>query len=107
MEADIAICGGSGKNSWAILASDRNAGRGIFSMKSDLDRQLVVSDNLVLSVAGDAGDQIQLSDYLQANLKLYSLRNHVSLRSGPSAAWIRQTLANSIRCARPAISLTS
>jgi len=100
MQVDFAISGGRGKDGYVLIASDMQGGRGIISMKSDLDRQYVI-ESLVFAASGESGDVTQWAEQAAANLKLHAIRNHTALRPAPSAAWIRQSLATSLRSRTP------
>lgn len=43
------------------------------------------------------GDTAQFSEYLEKNMKLYSLRNGVDLRTESVAHWARKELATALR----------
>lgn len=40
---------------FTIIASDKNAARSIIKMKSDDDKQKVLSNNLIMAYAGESG----------------------------------------------------
>lgn len=70
MECAFGITG----KGFAIIASDSNAARSIVKMKSDEDKQKVLSEHLVLTYSGEPGDTLQFSEYIERNLRLYSIR---------------------------------
>lgn len=70
MECSFGITG----KGYTIIASDSNAARSIVKMKSDVDKQKVLSDHLVMTYSGEPGDTIQFSEWIEANSKLYSIR---------------------------------
>ncbi|KAK0545634.1 Proteasome subunit beta type-4 [Tilletia horrida] len=84
-----------------IIASDCNSARSIVKMKSDDDKQKQLSKHLIMAFSGESGDTIQFSEYVERNLRLYGIRNHVELRPKAAAAWVRNQLASSLRSRRP------
>ncbi|WFD00677.1 proteasome endopeptidase complex [Malassezia yamatoensis] len=97
MEALLGITG----KGYTIIASDNNAARSIVKMKSDDDKQKELSQNLVMTYAGESGDTIQFSDYVERNMRLYTIRNNIQLRPRAAAAWIRTQIAESLRSRKP------
>ncbi|EST09040.1 Proteasome, subunit alpha/beta [Kalmanozyma brasiliensis GHG001] len=97
MECSFGITG----KGYTIIASDSNAARSIVKMKSDVDKQKVLSDHLVMTFSGEPGDTLQFSEWIERNSRLYSIRNYVELRPKSSAAWIRKQLAESLRSRNP------
>ncbi|KAJ1020441.1 probable multicatalytic endopeptidase complex chain PRE1 [Ustilago sp. UG-2017a] len=93
MECSFGITG----KGYTIIASDSNAARSIVKMKSDVDKQKVLSDHLVMTFSGEPGDTLQFSEWIERNSRLYSIRNHVELRPKSAASWIRKELAESLR----------
>ncbi|SPO47270.1 probable multicatalytic endopeptidase complex chain PRE1 [Moesziomyces antarcticus] len=89
MECSFGITG----KGYTIIASDSNAARSIVKMKSDVDKQKVLSDHLVMTFSGEPGDTLQFSEYIERNTRLYSIRS--------AAAWIRKQLAESLRSRSP------
>lgn len=70
MECSFGITG----KGYTIIASDSNAARSIVKMKSDVDKQKVLSDHLVMTYSGEPGDTLQFSEWIERNSKLYSIR---------------------------------
>ncbi|PWN48932.1 putative multicatalytic endopeptidase complex chain PRE1 [Violaceomyces palustris] len=93
MECSFGITG----KGYTIIASDSNAARSIVKMKTDEDKQKVLSDHLVMTYSGESGDTLQFSEYIERNLRLYGIRNHVELRPRAAASWIRAQIADSLR----------
>ncbi|WFD16469.1 proteasome endopeptidase complex [Malassezia arunalokei] len=86
---------------FTIIASDNNAARSIIKMKSDDDKQKILSNHLVMTYAGESGDTVQFAEYIERNMRLYSIRNNIDLRPKAAASWIRSQLAESIRSRHP------
>ena len=70
MECSFGITG----KGYTIIASDSNAARSIVKMKSDVDKQKVLSDHLVMTYSGEPGDTLQFSEWIERNSRLYSIR---------------------------------
>lgn len=89
-------------------------------MKGDDDKIRRISDTLLFTYSGEAGDTLQFAEYLEANLKLDTMRqvylyclrllsppdsrpyrNHTALLPDPAASFVRKTLADSIRSRHP------
>jgi len=47
------------------------------------------------------GDTLQLAEFIQGNITLYEIRNTYPLRPSAAAAWIRRSLADSLRSRNP------
>jgi len=47
------------------------------------------------------GDTVQLAEFIQRNITLYQIRNTYPLRPSAAAAWIRRSLADSLRSRNP------
>jgi len=47
------------------------------------------------------GDTLQLAEFIQRNITLYEIRNTYPLRPSAAAAWIRRSLADSLRSRNP------
>ncbi|GAA5833216.1 hypothetical protein JCM9279_001459 [Rhodotorula babjevae] len=97
MEVAFGITG----KDYVLLASDTSAARSIVKMKSNEDKQRVVGKHLVMAYSGEPGDTLQFSEYVERNLRLYQIRNHIPLRPTSAAAWIRTQLATSLRSRKP------
>lgn len=97
MEVTFGITG----DGFTLFASDSSANRSIVRMKSDEDKQRVIGSHLVLAYTGDPGDTLQFAEYVERNLRLYQMRNHVPLSPAEAAAWTRLQLATSLRSRKP------
>jgi 20S proteasome subunit beta 4 len=47
------------------------------------------------------GDTVQFAEYIERNLRLYQIRHNIPLRPAAAAAWIRRSLAESLRSRSP------
>ncbi|GAA5962561.1 hypothetical protein JCM8115_002122 [Rhodotorula mucilaginosa] len=97
MEVSFGITG----KDYVLLASDTSAARSIVKMKGDEDKQREVGKHLVIAYSGEPGDTVHFAEYIERNLRLYQIRNHVPLRPPAAAAWVRNQLATSLRSRKP------
>ncbi|GAA5969906.1 hypothetical protein JCM21900_004188 [Sporobolomyces salmonicolor] len=97
MEVSFGITG----RDYVLLASDTSANRSIVRMKSTEDKQRVVGKHLVMAYSGEPGDTLQFAEYVERNLRLYQIRNHLPLRPPSAASWVRTQLAQSLRSRKP------
>ncbi|KIY70568.1 20S proteasome subunit [Cylindrobasidium torrendii FP15055 ss-10] len=97
METSFAITG----KGYTIVASDTTAARSIVKMKVDEDRIKVLSSHLLMACSGEPGDTIQFSEFVERNIRLFQIRNNYSLKPSAAAAWIRRSLAQSLRSRKP------
>lgn len=113
-------------NGYTLIAADTSAARSILRMKGDDDKIRKISDTLLFTYSGEAGDTLQFAEYLEANLKLDTIRcvclqtrssiatcllthfvallvdrNHTALLPDSAASFVRKTLAESIRSRHP------
>lgn len=47
------------------------------------------------------GDTVQFAEYVERNIRLYSIRNTHPLRPPSAASWVRKSLAESLRSRHP------
>ncbi|GBF93229.1 proteasome subunit beta type-2 [Raphidocelis subcapitata] len=82
---------------FVMVCSDTAAVHSIITIKQDEDKIVPVDSHKVFCVAGEAGDRVQFSDYVIANVKLYALRNATELSTKSVANYARGELANALR----------
>ncbi|KIK96906.1 hypothetical protein PAXRUDRAFT_825467 [Paxillus rubicundulus Ve08.2h10] len=97
METSFALTG----KGYVIIAADTTAARSIVKMKVDEDKIKELSSHLLMSYSGEPGDTIQFAEYVERNIRLYQIRNLYPLRPAAAAAWIRRSLAESLRSRHP------
>ncbi|TFK75905.1 N-terminal nucleophile aminohydrolase [Pluteus cervinus] len=97
METSFAITG----KGYVLVAADTTAARSIVKMKTDEDKIKILSPHLLMAYSGEPGDTIQFSEYVERNIRLYQIRNTLTLGPSAAASWIRRSLADSIRSRRP------
>lgn len=97
MESQLALTG----KDYVLIVSDTNAAMSIIRMKNDEDKMRELSEHLVMAYNGESGDTIQFAEYVERNLRLYSLRHDIELQPKAAAAWVRRQLADSLRSRHP------
>ncbi|KAK8865893.1 hypothetical protein IAR55_001041 [Kwoniella newhampshirensis] len=97
MECSFGITG----KDYVLIAADTSAGRSIVRMKSDENKIKTLGPHLAMAYGGEPGDTNNFAEYIERNLRLYHIRNHFPLLPPSASAWIRRTLAESIRSRKP------
>lgn len=82
---------------FVMVCSDTSASHSIISIKQDEDKIIPIDDHKVFCVAGEAGDRVNFSEYIIANVKLYALRNDTELNTKSVAHYTRGELATALR----------
>lgn len=90
------IMGLTGKD-FVMVCSDTSAVSQIITIKHDEDKIVPVDSHKVMALAGEAGDRVQFSEYIIANLRLYVLRNGTGLSTKAFANFTRGELATALR----------
>ncbi|ODQ65766.1 proteasome component C11 [Nadsonia fulvescens var. elongata DSM 6958] len=84
-----------------IIATSKAAVRGISILKVTDDKTRQLSDNSLMAFTGEAGDTVQFAELIQANARLYSMRNGVDLSPTAISNFTRNELANALRSRKP------
>eukprot|EP00887_Chlorella_sp_A99_P006277 scaffold3.g6277.t1 len=66
-------------------------------MKQDEDKLVPVDGHRLFAISGEAGDRVNFSEYIIANVRLYALRNGMSLSTKAVANFTRGELAAALR----------
>mmetsp|Transcript_3761 Transcript_3761/g.6264 ORF Transcript_3761/g.6264 Transcript_3761/m.6264 type:complete len:198 (-) Transcript_3761:567-1160(-) len=82
---------------FVMICSDSAASHSIISIKKDEDKLIPIDSNKLFGVAGEAGDRVNFSEYIIANVKLYALRNNTELSTKAVANFTRGELAKALR----------
>lgn len=82
---------------FVLVCTDTSAVHSIITIKQDEDKIIPVDSHKVFCIAGEAGDRVQFSDYIIANVKLYGLRNSTGLSTRSVANYTRGELATALR----------
>lgn len=75
--------------------------RGATILKSSDDKTRQLNTHTLLSFSGEAGDTVQFAEYIEANVRLYSMRNDTELSPAAVANFVRGELASSLRSRKP------
>ena len=94
------LLGITGKD-YILIAASKAAMRGATILKSSDDKTRPLNRHNLLAFSGEAGDTIQFTEYIQANIALYSMRNETDLGPSAVASFIRGELAKSLRSRKP------
>ncbi|GFZ43095.1 Probable proteasome subunit beta type-4 [Saitozyma sp. JCM 24511] len=97
MECSFGLTG----SDFVLLASDMSAGRSIIQMKSDENKIKALGPHLAMAYGGEPGDTNNFADYVERNMRLYHIRHNQPLLPPSASAWVRRTLAESIRSRKP------
>mmetsp|Transcript_24863 Transcript_24863/g.73509 ORF Transcript_24863/g.73509 Transcript_24863/m.73509 type:complete len:196 (-) Transcript_24863:58-645(-) len=82
---------------FVMVCSDTCASHSIISIKQDEDKIVPLDDHKVFCLSGEAGDRVNFSEYVIANVKLYELRNGTRLSTKSVAHYTRGELATALR----------
>lgn len=85
---------------FVMVCSDTSANHSIIVIKHDEDKIVPIDDHKVFCIAGEAGDRVNFSEYIIANVKLYALRNSTQLTTKAVAHFTRGELATALRSVR-------
>ncbi|VDM01806.1 unnamed protein product [Schistocephalus solidus] len=86
---------------FVILASDSRINQSIITLKQDVDKMFKLSNRVLMSVCGEAGDTVQFAEYIQQNMQLYEMRNGYELSPSAAANFTRRNLAEALRSRHP------
>lgn len=85
-----------------LIATSKAITRGISVLKEDDDKTRELNGHNLIAFTGESGDTVQFSEYIQANIQLYSMReNDIELSPKATASFVRNQLATSIRSRKP------
>lgn len=71
-------------------------------LKADDDKTRTLNTHNVMAYTGESGDTVQFTEYIQANIQLYLMReNDTELSPKATASFVRNQLATSIRSRKP------
>ncbi|KAF2863672.1 N-terminal nucleophile aminohydrolase [Piedraia hortae CBS 480.64] len=94
------LLGITGKD-FCLVAASKAAMRGASILKVNDDKTRELNKHALMAYSGEAGDTVKFAEYAQANIQLYSMRNHSHLSPSEVAAYVRSELAKSLRSRRP------
>lgn len=85
------------KNGFVMVCCDTQAVHSIITIKKDEDKIVPIDSHKVFCISGEAGDRVNFTEYIIANVKLYTLRNETSLSTKSVANYTRGELATALR----------
>ena len=80
-----------------MVCSDTTAVQSIVTMKLDEDKLVPVDSHKLFALSGEAGDRVNFSEFVIANVRLYALRNGAKLSTKAVANFTRGELATALR----------
>lgn len=80
-----------------MVCSDTSAVHNIVTMKQDEDKLVPIDDHKFFAISGEAGDRVNFSEYIIANVRLYALTNGIDLSTKAVANFTRNELAIALR----------
>eukprot|EP00877_Chromochloris_zofingiensis_P002416 jgi/Chrzof1/12175/Cz06g24010.t1 len=82
---------------FVMVCTDTSAVHSIITIKQDEDKIVPIDSHKVFCLSGEAGDRVQFTEYIIANVKLYALRNSTELSTKSVAHYARSELATALR----------
>ncbi len=86
-----------------MVCSDTGATHSVIRIKQDEDKLVPIDSHRLFGISGEAGDRVNFSEFIIANVKLYSLRNSTHLNTKAIANFTRGELAKALRSVSPQI----
>jgi len=93
MDSLIALCG----KDFVLMAADTLQARSILALKYDEDKIFDIDGSKMFALGGEHGDRNEFGQYMQKNIKLYTLRFGFNLTTQAIAQFTREELAEAIR----------
>jgi hypothetical protein len=91
---------GIGGKGFSMLCGDTAAVQQIITIKNDEQKLVPIDSHKLFALAGEAGDRVQFTELIIANVKLYSLRNGQHLSTHAVANFTREQIAKAARKVR-------
>lgn len=82
---------------FVMLCTSATAVQQIITMKDDEDKIVPLDTHTMMATSGEPGDRVQFSEFVAANVRLYSLRNGSKLSTKAIANFARGELATALR----------
>ncbi|KAJ6108400.1 proteasome subunit beta type-4 [Penicillium sp. IBT 18751x] len=83
------------------MAASKAIMRGPTIIKAEDDKTRQLNPHTLMAFSGEAGDTVQFAEFIQANIKLYSMRNDTELSPAAVSNFVRGELARSLRSRSP------
>ncbi len=91
------VCPAAQGPNFVMLCSDTQAAHSIISIKKDEDKLVPIDSHKMFGIAGEAGDRVNFSEFIKANVQLYALRHSTHLNTKAVASFTRGELAKALR----------
>jgi len=82
---------------FAVVVSDTSSVQQIIVQKDDMEKIMDLDSHKLMALSGPKGDCVYFGEYIQANMKLYELRNGQKLSTHAAANFTRNNLADALR----------
>jgi hypothetical protein len=82
---------------FAVIVTDTTSVQQIIIQKDDMEKTLDLDSHKLMALSGPKGDCTYFGEYIQANMKLYELKNGAKLSTHAAANFTRNNLAESLR----------
>ncbi|KTW28970.1 hypothetical protein T552_01601 [Pneumocystis carinii B80] len=86
---------------YVLTASNKAFVRGITVLTDSDDKSMCLNLHNLLLYSGREGDVLNFSEYIQANVQLYEMKNDIELNTKAVASFIWKELADSLRSRKP------
>mmetsp|Transcript_43966 Transcript_43966/g.71528 ORF Transcript_43966/g.71528 Transcript_43966/m.71528 type:complete len:217 (-) Transcript_43966:141-791(-) len=82
---------------YVMLAADATTARSVLVFNTEQDKIMDLDGQKLLAFAGESGDNVQFSEFIQKNIHLYKFRTGISVNTAAAAHYIRGELARFLR----------
>ena len=82
---------------FAVIVTDTASVQQIIVQKDDMEKTMDLDSHKLMALSGPKGDCVYFGEYIQANMKLYELRNGSKLSTAAAANFTRNNLAEALR----------
>lgn len=84
-----------------LLVTSKASTRGITVLKATDDKTRQLSEKSLMAFSGESGDTINFAEFIQANVRLYEMRNGYTMSTTAISSFTRNELATSLRSRSP------
>lgn len=82
---------------FAVIVTDTMSVQQIIVQKDDTEKTIDLDSHKLMALSGPKGDCVYFGEYIQANMKLYELKNGCKLSTHAAANFTRNNLAEALR----------
>ncbi|KAG5439974.1 hypothetical protein PCK2_000666 [Pneumocystis canis] len=86
---------------YVLTASNKAFVRGITVLNDSDDKSKILNFHNLLLYCGREGDTLNFSEYIQANVRFYEIKNDTELGTKALANFVRKELADTLRSQSP------